>query len=255
MVAARCVRLGLQGLMLTVLAAAASAGAVSGVPAEDDVRGIVRARRTASIASDLAVPVARINARVGESFTAGDTLVSFDCRRHEAEHQAALAGRKEMQIALENSSYLSERRAAGKLDVAIAEARVERAAAEVAALEWRLSQCAIVAPFDGKVGELAIEEHEIPVAGRPIITILDARDPEIELIVPSRWLSWIRPGRAFRFHIDETGADMGASVSRVGAQVDPVSQSVVVFGEFLGDAAAVTAGMSGSARFAGEALR
>lgn len=176
-------------------------------------------------------------------------LVSFDCRRYEAELAAARAGEKEAQLALENSQYLNARQAAGRLDVEVARARLERASAEAQALEARRSQCTLLAPYDGRVAALAIEEHEIPVAGQPMLTILDTGDPEIELIVPSHWLAWLAIGRTFRFRIDETGSEEAASVVRIGAAVDPVSQSVTITGRFAAPAAGVIAGMSGSATF------
>lgn len=229
------------GVLVTMLGGAAFAA--------EAVRGVVRPRMQASISSDLAVPVARIGAKEGEAFKKGDTLVAFDCRRQEAEYEAAKAEHSEMEIAFDNAKYLSAHKAAGKLDVDMSRARVEKTAAQLAALSVRLAWCSIVAPFDGRVSEMSIREHETPMSGKPLLTIVETGKPEIELIVPSTWLRWLSQGYAFTFQIDETGLPEKATVARIGAAVDPVSQTIKVSGEFATPSANILPGMSGTADF------
>ncbi len=64
---------------------------------------------------------------------------------------------------------------------------------------------------------------------------------------PSRWLGWLKPGYAFQVHIEETDKTYPAEITRVGGRVDPVSQTIKVFGKIRGDAADLMAGMSGRA--------
>jgi hypothetical protein len=68
---------------------------------------------------------------------------------------------------------------------------------------------------------------------------------EVELLVPSRWLSWLKPGVAFTVHIEETDKSYPARVTRLGGRVDPVSQSNKVIGEITGPVIGLMAGMSG----------
>lgn len=79
------------------------------------------------------------------------------------------------------------------------------------------------------------------------LEILDDRSLEVELIAPSRWLAWLKPGYAFTVHIDETDKTYPADITRVGGRVDPVSQTIKVFGEIRGEATELMAGMSGRA--------
>ena len=70
-------------------------------------------------------------------------------------------------------------------------------------------------------------------------------------MVNNKWVSqydWLQQNIAFKFAVDETGSTYEATVVKIGAVVDPVSQTVVVKGKFQG-AANVLAGMSGTARF------
>lgn len=63
--------------------------------------------------------------------------------------------------------------------------------------------------------------------------------------MPSRWLVWLKPGHSFQVAIDETGKTYPAKVQRIGARVDPVSQSVKLSAAIDGKFPELIAGMSG----------
>ena len=224
---------------------------VGGAPVEDitPVRGVVRPKTQASISTDLAVAVGRTPVLEGGRFQKGDLLMSFDCRRYEAEYDAAKAQHREAQLTAENSALLNQHKALGKFDLEISRARASKAAAEMAAVGVRLAQCSIIAPYDGRVVELLVREHETPAPGRPMITILSDVELEVELIVPSAWLAWLAAGQKFVFSVDEMRSQHEAHVDRLGAAVDPVSQTIKIVGRFEARDAKILAGMSGTAKF------
>lgn len=215
------------------------------------IRGIVRAVNQAAISTDLAAPVAKVAFREGESFHKGDVLIAFDCRRQEAEYAAAEAQRREMAVALESAAFLEQRKAGSRQDVETARARVDKAAADVAAIKARIDHCKIVAPYDGRISELGIREYEMPGGGKPLLSIIENGDREIELIVPSVWLSWLKQGAEFDITIDETQKSYPGVITRTGAAVDSVSQTIKVSGRFRDTPADVLPGMSGTAKFHG----
>jgi multidrug resistance efflux pump len=102
-------------------------------------------------------------------------------------------------------------------------------------------------PFNGIAVEQKVQEFQYATPGQPLLEILDDRSLEVELIAPSRWLAWLKPGYAFTVHIDETDKTYPADITRVGGRVDPVSQTIKVFGEIRGEATELMAGMSGRA--------
>lgn len=233
---------------LALLAMSGPAGAdpdVGKVPA----RGLVRPLHQASIATDLGLPVASIGFREAEAFRKGDVLVTFDCERLAAEQRALEAISREMKLTLDSNTYLDKKGAVGKLDVEVSRARVDKAAADSDAAAARLKQCTVVAPFDGRVTELTINEHETPSPGRSFISLVDETEFEIDLIVPSLWLKGLTPGMKFKFVLDETGRSYEAEILRIGAAIDPVSQTVKVIAGFASKDGAVVSGMSGSAEF------
>lgn len=213
-------------------------------------RGVIRAIDQAALSTELTARVSKINFREGEAFKAGDTLIAFDCERYRAEADAAEATRKEMQLTLDGNQHLEQLRAANKQEVEVSKARFEKAAAEARALFSRLGQCEVKAPFDGRVAELSVRLYEQPQAGRPYMTIVGNDRLEIELIVPSQWLAWMKPGAQFSFDVDETKKEYRASVVRLGASVDSVSQMIKVMAVFEDGVPGVLPGMSGNAHFA-----
>ena len=78
-----------------------------------------------------------------------------------------------------------------------------------------------------------------------MLDILDDSVLEAEFIVPSRWLTRLKPGAPLQVQVDETGRTYPAKVVRLGARVDPVSHSVKITGELSGSNPELTAGMSG----------
>lgn len=237
----------LAGSQLLALPTEAADRGLDSIPA----RGVVRPINQATISTDLQARVSMLAVKEGAAFKAGDVLVEFDCRRYRAELASALAQRREAELALDNNLVLNEHRAIGKHEVEISRARVDRAAGDAEVLASRVDDCRILAPFEGRVAELAIHVHETPVAGRPFISLINDRKLEIEMIVPSTWLAWLRDGASFDFHVDELKRILPAKVTRIGAAVDPVSQTVKLVGTFTdaADLSGVLAGMSGAADF------
>ena len=213
------------------------------------VRGVVRASAQAIVSTDLSLVAKTVRFREGDHVKQGDMLVAFDCRRYKAELASAKAQYREMLVAFESAQYLTKRNAGSRQDVEVARARADRAAADAEIIRARIEQCTVIAPFDGSIAELNIEEYETSVSGKQLMLIVADRNPTIELIIPSKWLTWLKTGAEFRFHVDETGLTYKGIVSRLGAVVDTVSQTMKVFAKFGVPAPNILPGMSGSADF------
>ena len=213
------------------------------------IRGVIRALDQAALSTDLVTRVIKLGYREGEAFKKGDLLIAFDCERYRAETQAADAVSREMQATLDSNQQLEKFRAVGKNDVEISKARVDKAAAEARSLQSRLSQCDVIAPFDGRVAELSVNLYEQPQPNKPFLVVVGLSRLEIEVIVPSRWLNWIKPGSSLSFLVDETNHKYQARIARIGAAVDAVSQMVKVIATFDTPAIDVLPGMSGSIQF------
>jgi membrane fusion protein, multidrug efflux system len=235
------------------LACAWLASVATGMAAQADdniaVRGIIRAIDQASISTELTARVAAIHVREGERFNVGDVIIEFDCRRQLATLAAADAQQLEMQLSVDKFRMLQRAQSVGKNDLEVAEARLSKAKAESDALRSQIDQCRVIAPFEGRVLELALQRHETVQPGKPFLSLVGISTLELDLIVPSDWVRWIKPGLVFDFNVDEIGRPIRAEVTRIGAAVDPISQTVKISSAVLGDIVGILPGMSGSALF------
>lgn len=248
------------GRKLSVLGALCSFGTVLGVPMAgalddggqhaDPVRGIVRAVHVAMISTELQARVTAVGFQEGARFKKGDVLFEFDCRRQHAALASAEAQQLEMSLSADNFKTLQRAQAAGRHEIEVSQARLKKASAEADILRSQLSDCVLEAPFDGRVLQQALRTHETPQPGKPFVGIVAEGDLEIDLIVPSHWTRWLTVGESFTFLVDETGTEQPAQVRRIGAAVDPISQTIKIVAAFVSTDASVLPGMSGTARFA-----
>ncbi|MEM9733085.1 MAG: efflux RND transporter periplasmic adaptor subunit [Pseudomonadota bacterium] len=218
-------------------------------PGGFDARGVVMANAEITLGAGLAAKIKSMPFKAGDSFYEGDQLVSFDCAKQQAELRGAKATLGKAASFYSGKKRLLNRGAAGKQEVREAAADVAAAKANADALAETISLCSIAAPFSGRVVERHAETHEIPAANAPIMTVVDDSALELDLIVPSTWLRWVKKGSTFNFSVDELGAGFNAKVIRIGAKVDAVSQTVKLTGTFVNKPGSVLAGMSGTANF------
>ncbi len=248
----RCRRLLLPPLMLLVLpAAAAPASEREEAPALQSVRGLLKAKAQSDLSVQIAARVKRISKREGEAFHYKDVLLEFDCGLLEAEWRAANAAYKAKNLKARSKKRLLAYQAAGRLDAAIAMAEAEQAAALARQARLKVQQCKVRAPYDGWVVARHVDVHETPQAGGKLITVVRRGPLEVEIIVPTAWLKWLRKGQPFIFEVDGLGELLNGKITRIGAVADQVSQTIRVYGEVGTPPAVVRPGMTGKVSFPG----
>ena len=213
--------------------------------AEPELRAQLSPRRYTTLAAEIGARIQRLSITEGATIRAGQTLVSFDCSLQQAQLQKAQAMLGAAQKQLATQRRLVELNATGRQELDQAEAEVGKTRAEMSQIQVQLSKCSIAAPFNGRVGEQKVREQQYVQPGQALLEVLDDSVLEVEFIMPSRWLSNVRPGHSLQFAVDETGKTYPAKVQRLGARVDPVSQSIKVTAAIEGRPAELVAGMSG----------
>jgi membrane fusion protein, multidrug efflux system len=241
----------LLGPLLGLLAAAPAVAQTPDAAGPDGVAPEIRAQLTArqftTLSSEIAARIDRIATRVGERFKKGDVLVEFDCAIQRAALARAHAALSQAEKTYAINTRLSQLKSIGQLELEVSAAEVQKQKAEVAAADATASKCIIAAPFAGVTVDQKAREFQYAAPAQPLLEILDDQSLEIELIAPSRWLDWLRPGTTFEVHIDETNRNYSARVTRLGGRVDPVSQSIKIIGEIAGSTEGLLPGMSGRA--------
>lgn len=233
-----------------VSAARPAATAAAAPNTGNNIRGVIQSKAEAVISSRVTARITAMPFKSGERFRRGALLARFDCASTRAQLNAANAATAAYRKTYETNAELDAYQAVGKNEVEISQANVAKASAEANAISAQLVDCAVFAPFSGMVVEQIAHAHEVAASGQPLMKIQNSTELEVQLIVPSRWLTWLKPGTPFTFKVDETGAELGAKVTRLGAAVDPVSKTLRVVGSIETTSGIVLPGMSGSARFA-----
>ena len=211
--------------------------------------GLVASRAQIVISSQITAPILSMPVRAGHAFAKGDLLVEFDCAVLEAERDAQVERQAAADQNFATASRLGRSGAVAKGEVIVAESEAKIAAADLRAIQAQLRGCRIYAPFDGHVVETFASTFENVGQTQEVIEIVDSGGLEVELIVPSNWLKWMRVGTEFEFEVFETGEVHKAVVETIGAVVDPVSRTVEILASFSGTPKEVLPGMTGVASF------
>lgn len=219
-----------------------------------EIRAQLTPRQYTTLSSEMSGRIDHLNAKVGAHFQKAEVLIEFDCALQRAQDARARAAQLQAEKTYTIDQRLVALKSMGQLELDVAGAEVQKAKADVAASEAVMSKCTIAAPFAGVTAEQKVHEFQYTTPGQALLDILDDHGLEIELIAPSRWLSWLKPGYLFNIHIDETDKTYPARITRLGGRVDPISQSIKIIGELTTDAPELMAGMSGRAMIVAPAI-
>jgi RND family efflux transporter MFP subunit len=235
-------------LALLAILAAASAAAQEPTAPGPEIHAQLVPKQYTTLSSETAGSIEHLAVREGDHFKEGQLLVHIDCSQQRAQLDEAQA----ILVAAEQSRAVNKRmvelHSGGILEANLSAAEVAKDEARLRSIQVVLAKCSVAAPYQGRVVEQKVREHQYVQAGQPMLEILDDSALEVEFIAPSRWLAWIKPGTPFQVQIDETGKTYGAKVTRIGAKADAVSHSVRIVGEIDDRTAGLVAGMSGSVR-------
>ena len=220
-------------------------------PSQTDLhlRAQLKARQSTLISSEISARISQLKLHDGERFTAGQLLVGFHCTLEDAQLSKSEATLGKKLKTYEVNQQLEIRRSIGALELAVSKAEAEEAKADVRITQAMLDRCLIYAPFSGKVAEVIARPYQSVRPGDPLLEILDDKNLEVEFMAPSRSMPTLIPGKRFRVTLDEVAKSYQAEITRIGGKVDPVSQTIKVYGRIIDKADELLPGMSGAIEF------
>ncbi|MBF0133411.1 MAG: HlyD family efflux transporter periplasmic adaptor subunit [Magnetococcales bacterium] len=202
----------------------------------------------ATLSSRMAGTIAAMHVREGGSFARGDLLVAFDC----SGPKASLAkGRADLQMAEkkhEVNRRMKELDSVSQVELALSEAMVQKARADVGIAQVFVQDCAIHAPYDGRVSQRHVQPFDGVAVGAPLLDILANGPLRVSMYVPWSWSTWLTVKTPFAIRLQEKGPEYAARVTAMGARVDPASQTLGIWGEMNAVFPELLAGMSVTAR-------
>lgn len=194
--------------------------------------GTLRADESVTLSATVTEIVAELTFRDGEVVEAGQLLIRLADEEEQADLRATQALRDERRNAVNRLAQLQERNMAPRADVEDARARLRQVEAEIQALEARLANYRLRAPFDGRVGFRNISVGSLVTPGTELVTLDKLDVMKLDFNVPAVFLGILEPGlpltaRSSAFP-DET---FEGEIASIGSRVDPVSRSVTVRAE------------------------
>ncbi len=214
-----------------------------------EIRGIIKPSKKAILSSEIKAPIIKIHFGVGEKFNKGDILIEFDNSVYQSQYEAQSAISKSQKIVYENQLELYKLDGITETELRLSELKTTELESLLEKEKFLLDQCIIKAPYDGVVIEKFVNEYELVTLDKQLIQIIASNNPELELIVPSSWVSWLKTGKEFEFVIDETQRTYSIKVLRTSGIIDAVSRTIKVICEFSEPDEFLVIGMTGTANF------
>lgn len=194
--------------------------------------GTLRADESVTLSATVTDTVAEVNFRDGQMVEAGQLLVRLEDSEERAQLRAAQALRDERRSAVDRLSQLQSRNMAARADVEDSQAQLRQAEAEIQALEARLGNYQLRAPFEGRVGFRNISVGSLVTPGTPLVTLDKLDLMKLDFSIPESFLAILVPGLPLTAHSAAFPDDVfRGEVSSIGSRVDPVSRSVGVRAE------------------------
>ena len=212
-------------------------------------RALVVASQEAVLSSELAARIENIAVKEMQRFKKGDLLIQFDCSLYEAQKDVVSANANGALIKLKSDEQMLQMRSIGKYELELSISEYEKAKSELRIAELNVERCQIKAPFDGAVEEVVVNTFETIQPQVELMKIIQTDILELEMVVSSEWISWLTIGHPIKVYIDEIQKDFNASISGIGANVDPVSQTIQLKGTITDASPALLPGMSGRVVF------
>lgn len=216
---------------------------------DERIRVQLSAQQQTVLSAEVAAKLINLPVREGDAFRTGQVLAGFDCAAYRAQLGKAEASAEAARQTLKVNRRLAELNSISTLEVDQAAAKLKETEAEAAVVRTTLSKCTVSAPFAGRIAKVHVEPHQFIPQGKPLLDLVDTQRLEVKLIVPSKWLAWLDKGTRFTVRVEELGRDVTATVTRLGARIDPVNQTVGLTGEIQAQSDRLLPGMSGWAVF------
>jgi membrane fusion protein, multidrug efflux system len=191
--------------------------------------GTLRANESAELTAIVTGTISEIRFNDSQRVREGDVLVAITNREQLAELEAVEAELGEARAQYERVQELAVARSEAEMVVDQRRREVETAEARLKAVQARLSDRLIVAPFDGVVGLRTISVGALVTPGTVVTTLVDDSVMKLDFPLPETVMSFLALGMpltastaAFRdenFHGEVVGIDN---------RIDPVTRSLQV---------------------------
>ncbi|MBI1238397.1 MAG: efflux RND transporter periplasmic adaptor subunit [Alphaproteobacteria bacterium] len=191
--------------------------------------GTAIANESVTVTAKITEIVSSVGFDDGDTVERGAILVELGRAEELADLSSARADLDEATKQFDRIEDLARRGAVSQARLDQERARRDAARGRVGAVEARLADRLIRAPFAGVLGLRLVSPGTLVRPGDVITTLDDVSVIKVDFTVPERFLSTLAPGlRIEAFSAAYPGQAFEGTVSSVDSRVDPVSRSVIV---------------------------
>lgn len=191
--------------------------------------GTLKANESVIITANVAESIESLRFESGQRVRKNDILVKLESAEERAVLEEAQYTLDEAQAQLDRIKAVARRGDASQSLLDEKQLEYFVAKARLAAVETRLQNRVVRAPFDGVVGLRNISPGAFVAPGDVITTLVDDSQMKLDFSVPSLFLSILRPGVTITARSRALNdALFSGVVASINNQVDPVSRSVMV---------------------------
>jgi membrane fusion protein (multidrug efflux system) len=155
---------------------------------------VVEPNRIVTIASEVSGRIESIPLEEGCKVKAGDLLVKLNTDLILPEFDSARAQVKRDQIEFDRMTNLSKENAATQRDLDNATSQLAISKARFEGISARLERTSILAPTNGVLNDLLVEEGEYVEAGNPVAQVVDVDTVKVVVEIPERDVSFFSIG-------------------------------------------------------------
>ncbi|WP_162517637.1 efflux RND transporter periplasmic adaptor subunit [Aeromonas veronii] len=158
--------------------------------------GKLAANRSVVISPEVTGRIVTIAVKSGQGVAKGETLIALDAGKQRAELAEQSASLRDEHRKLNEMRKLVARGAVTQSELEGQEATVDQVQARVDAARYELSLRNLQAPFAGTVSLIDLSEGALVNSGDTLLHLDELDKLRLDLAVPERYLSLLRPGMA-----------------------------------------------------------
>ena len=226
------------------------------------VSGSVRALQQASVKAKVAGEVKQVFVREGEMVRAGQVLAQIEqsdyLARIEQSRGALRAAQGQLEIAnntrnnnrqLKKQNFISQNALdTAESQAAIAIANLESAKGALDVAQKALQDTVVRSPIDGTVSTRNVQPGEKVSPDARLFDVLDLRQLEMEISVPSNEVGKLSLGQTVKLEIDGLAQNLAGSLVRISPATQSGSRSILAYVKIENTQQILRVGMFGQAK-------
>jgi membrane fusion protein (multidrug efflux system) len=206
--------------------------------------GTANARESIMLSSPVSEIVHEVHFEDGQIVKRGDILVTLVSAEENAQLREAEANVLEARQQYERTKELVERGNASGATLDTQQRRVEEVQSRLEALQARMADRLIRAPFDGVLGLRQISAGSLISPTTEITTLDDIDSINLDFAVPERFVATLGVGQAVSARVEAYPDRMfEGTVKSIDSRIDPATRSVIVRAEVPNKDHAIKPGM------------